>query len=78
MHTCNKIAGITTANNSAVGALGPFSSSLGHSVRSQVKVAASAGQRRGDTVMVDYLDLSRGLTNLLGPFDKGPCLSQFG
>jgi hypothetical protein len=65
VHTCNKIAGITTAHNWAVGALASLFSSLGHSVRSQVKVTASTGQRQGDIEMIDYLDLSRDFTNLM-------------
>ena len=36
-----------------------------NSVRSHVNVTASAGQRRGDIEMVDYLDRGRGLTNLV-------------
>ena len=39
--------------------------SLGHSVRSQAKVTASAGHRRVDIEMVDYLDSGRGSTNLV-------------
>ena len=53
--TCTAHSGATKAHDWAVGVLGPLFRSAGHVVRSQHQVTASAGQRRGDVEIREYL-----------------------
>ena len=53
--TCTAHSGATKAHDWAVGVLGPLFRTAGHVVRTQHGVTASAGQRRGDVEIRNYL-----------------------
>ena len=53
--TCTAHSGATKAHDWAVGVLGPLFRTAGHVVRTQHGVVASAGQRRGDVEVRNYL-----------------------
>jgi hypothetical protein len=53
--TCTAHSGATRAHDWMVGALGPLFRTAGHTVRTQHGVTASAGQRRGDVEICNYL-----------------------
>jgi len=53
--TCTAHSGATKAHNWMVSALGPLFRTAGHTVRTQHGVTASAGQRRPDVEIRNYL-----------------------
>ena len=62
---CIAHSGATKAHDWAVGVLGPLFRSAGHVVRSQHQVTASAGQRRGDVEVRNYLHNAAGSRSLV-------------
>jgi hypothetical protein len=59
-----------------VGALGPLFRTAGHTVRTQHDVTASAGQRRGDVEIRNYLQGAAGRRSLV--FDLSMTHDRFG
>ena len=53
--TCTAHSGATKAHDWAIGILGPLFRTAGHTVRTQHGVTASAGQRRGDVEIRNYV-----------------------
>ena len=66
-HTSTRTAhsGATTAYDWFVGVLGPLFHSAGHKVRNQHGLKASAGQRRGDVEIWNYLRDQAGSRSLV-------------
>ena len=63
--TCTAHSGATKAHDWAVGVLDPLFRSAGHVVRSQHQVTASAGKRRGDVEVRNYLHNAAGSRSLV-------------
>ncbi len=63
--TCTAHSGATKAHDWAVGVLGPLFRTAGHVVRTQHGVTASAGQRRGDVEVRNYLRDAAGSRSLV-------------
>ena len=74
--TCTAHSGATKAHDWAVGVLGPLFRSSGHVVRSQHQVTASAGKRRGDVEVRNYLHDAAGTRSLV--FDLSITHDRFG
>ncbi len=53
--TCTAHSGATKVHDYMVSVLGPLFRTAGHTVRTQHRVTASAGQRRGDEEIRNYL-----------------------
>ena len=69
-------SGATKAHDWAVGVLGPLFRSAGHVVRSPHRVTASAGKRRGDVEVRNYLHDAAGSRSLV--FDLSITHDRFG
>jgi hypothetical protein len=63
--TCTAHSGATKAHDWMVGVLGPLFRTAGHTVRTQQGVTASAGQRRGDVEIRNYLRDKAGSRSLV-------------
>jgi len=63
--TCTAHSGATKAHDWAVGVLAPLFRTAGHVVRTQHGVTASAGQRRGDVEVRNYLRDAAGSRSLV-------------
>ena len=63
--TCTAYSGATKAHAWMVSVLGPLFRTAGHTVRTQHGVTASAGQRRGDVEIRNYLRDSAGPLSLV-------------
>ena len=63
--TCTADSGATKAHDWAVGVLGPLFRTAGHVVRTQHGATASAGQRRGDVEVRNYLRDAAGSRSLI-------------
>jgi hypothetical protein len=63
--TCTAHSGATKAHDWMVGALAPLFRTAGHTVRTQHGVTASAGQRRGDVELRNYLRDQAGSRSLV-------------
>jgi hypothetical protein len=74
--TCTAHSGATKAHDWAVGVLGPLFRSAGHTVRTQHQVTASAGHRRGDVEIREYLRDAAGSRSLV--FDLSITHDRFG
>jgi len=74
--TCTAHSGLTKAHDWAVGVQGPLFRSAGHVVRSQHHVTASAGKRRGDVEVRNYLHDAAGSRSLV--FDLSITHDRFG
>ena len=74
--TCTAHSGATKAHDWVVGVLGPLLRSAGHVVRSQHQVTASAGTRRGDVEVRNYLHDTAGSRSLV--FDLSITHDRFG
>ena len=72
--TCTAHSGATQAHDWMVGALGPLFRTAGHTVRTQHGVTASAGQRRGDVEIRNYLQDAAGRRS--GPGPRQTCSSD--
>ncbi len=70
--TCTAHSGATKVHDWAVGVLGPLFRSAGHIVRTQHQVTASAGHRRGDVEIREYLRDTAGSRSTL-PFNHIQC-----
>ena len=73
--TCTAHSGATKAHDWA-GVLGPLFRSAGHTVRTQHQVTASAGHRRGDVEIREYLRDAAGSRSLV--FDLSITHDRFG
>ena len=74
--TCTAHSGATKAHDSLVGVLGSMFRTAGHTVRTQHGVTASAGQRRGDVEIRNYLRDQAGSRSLV--FDLSITHDRFG
>jgi hypothetical protein len=74
--TCTAHSGATKAHDWMVGVLGPLFCTAGHIVRTQHVVTASAGQRRGDVEIRNYLQDQAGSRSLV--FDLSITHDRFG
>ena len=74
--TCTAHSGATKAHDWMVTVLGPLFSTAGHVVRTQHGVTASAGQRRGDVEIRNYLRDQAGSQSLV--FDFSIAHDRFG
>ena len=74
--TCTAHSGATKAHDWMVSVLGPLFRTAGHIVRTQHGVAASAGQRRGDVEIRNYLRDQAGSRSLV--FDLSIAHDRFG
>jgi hypothetical protein len=74
--TCTAHSGATKAHDWAVGVLGPLFRSAGHTVRTQHQVTASAGHRRGDVEIREYVRDAAGSRSLV--FDLSITHDRFG
>ena len=63
--TCTAHSGATKTHDWMVSALGPLFRTAGHTVRTQCGVTASAGQRRGDGEIRNYLRDQAGSRSLV-------------
>jgi hypothetical protein len=74
--TCTAHSGATKAHDWMVSVLGPLFRTAGHTVRTQHGVTASAGQRRGDVEIRNYLHSQAGSRSLI--FDLSIAHDRFG
>jgi hypothetical protein len=74
--TCTSHSGATKAHDWMVSVLGPLFRTAGHLVRTQHGVTASAGQRRGDVEVRNFLRDQAGSRNLV--FDLSITHDRFG
>ena len=74
--TFTALSGATKAHDWMVSVLGPLFRTAGHTVRTQHGVTASAGQRRGDVELRDYLQSQAGRRSLV--FDLSIAHDRFG
>ncbi len=74
--TCTAHSGATKAHDWMVSVLGPLFRTAGHVVRTQQGVTASAGQRRGDVEIRNYLRDQAGRRSLV--FDLSIAHDRFG
>jgi len=74
--TCTAHSGATKAHDWMVSVLGPLFRTAGHVVRTQHGVTASAGQRRGDVEIRNYLRDQAGRRSLV--FDLSIAHDRFG
>jgi hypothetical protein len=74
--TCTAHSGATKAHDWMVSVLGPLFRTAGHTVRTQHGVTASAGQRRGDVEIKNYLQSQAGRRSLV--FDLSIAHDRFG
>ncbi len=74
--TCTAHSGATKAHEWMVSVLGPLFRTAGHVVRTQHEVTASAGQRRGDVEIRNYLRDQAGSRSLV--FDLSIAHDRFG
>ena len=70
--TCTAHSGATKAHDWMVSVLGPLFRTARHTVRTQQAVTASAGQRRGDVEMRNYLRDQAGRRSLVFDLDHHP------
>jgi hypothetical protein len=74
--SCTAHSGATKADDWMVSVLGPLFRTAGHTVRTQYGVTASAGQRRGDVELRQYLRDQAGSRSLV--FDLSITHERFG
>jgi hypothetical protein len=74
--TCTAHTGATKAHNWLVGVLGPLFRTAGHTVHTQHSVTASAGQRRGDVQIRNYMRDQAGSRSLV--FDLSITHDRYG
>jgi hypothetical protein len=74
--TCTAHSGATKAHDWMVGVLGPLFRTAGHTVRTQHAVTASAGQRRGEVEIRNYMRDQAGSRSLV--FDLSITHDRFG